>query len=291
MDAYTTNRGAIVNIPALLRDCFHFFTFRSYWEKLHPQVRNFIRYAAFLTLFSLIVFFRKPTEVDFYLTDRVRFFMGDAAGGDGIAEHSRGRSLFRFGDIRDLGDIWNWLETTVVPSVYEQSVPNAFPGDMMGYNVVLGGIRMRQQRIKKITCPSPPGATVRIATACYPPFDADALQKAPFGAVSQYRFYNSADQAYRYSYWGQVGWYPSEGYVIDFGSNHSEALLMLQQLQNDNWLDVSTRALIFEISVYNPSLQTFTLGNLLVEVPAGGGVITSSRWSTERMFQAPSIYT
>jgi hypothetical protein len=36
-----------------------------------------------------------------------------------------------------------------------------------------------------------------------------------------------------------VGWYPSEGYVIDFGSNHSEALLMLQQVElYDNRLRV-----------------------------------------------------
>jgi uncharacterized coiled-coil protein SlyX len=277
----STNRGVWYNVPQLVADVYDRLRPSQYWYKLHIEVRKFIRWAIFALLFTVIIVLKKPTEIDFYLTDRVRFFLGDAP----IDQLPYMPDEVQYRDITTISDIWSWMERTVVPGVYNTTVPNAFEGDMLGYNIVLGGVRMKQQKSRPVSCPAPPDAVISVASVCFLEFDPNNVVTDAFGAVNQYRFYtsNQEGQGFSFSYWGQLGWYPSDGYIVDFGRNISEVYLLMQQLQNDDWLDVSTRSVVVEISIYNPYLMTFSLGSFLMELPPGGGVITTSRWSTQQM--------
>ena len=267
----TTNRGVWYNVPLLLNDAFERLKPAQYWNKLHIEVRRFIRYVIWATLFTVIIVLKKPTEIDFYLTDRVRYFLGDSY----IGQTPYAPDELQYRDINSISDVWTWMEGSVVPTVYNTTVPNAFEGDMLGYNIVLGGIRMKQQKSRPVSCPAPPDAVIAVASVCFLEFDSDNLVTDPFGAVNQYRFYQSSDdgKGFKFKYWGQIDWYPSDGYIVDFGRNMTEVYLLLQQLQNDDWLDVSTRSVVVELSIYNPYLMTFSLGSFLMEMPPGPSFI------------------
>ena len=51
---------------------------------------------------------------------------------------------------------------------------------------------------------------------------------------------------------------------------------MTTELQQKQWLDTLTRALVLEMNVYNPNTNLFSLVSCLVEFTAYGGAVLST---------------
>ena len=81
------------------------------------------------------------------------------------------------------------------------------------------------------------------------------------------------------AHWGQLGSYGGGGYIVDLPINREISLLLLNELEQNNWVDRSTRAVIVEFTVYNANVNLFAFTTLLAEYATNGDCVRST--STE----------
>src|ERR1700722_4139365 len=77
-------------------------------------------------------------------------------------------------------------------------------------------------------------------------------------SISQAFVYQTSEQLDTYPYEGEYGTYNSGGYVYDFRGRLSDLQSNLSQLYQLEWIDEQTRAVIIQMSLYNPNVQMFT---------------------------------
>ncbi|RLN51496.1 hypothetical protein BBJ28_00020870, partial [Nothophytophthora sp. Chile5] len=79
--------------------------------------------------------------------------------------------------------------------------------------------------------------------------------------------------------------FPGSGYVVELGLNASLSRVTLAKLKADRFLDLPTRALIVDFTVYNAYLQLFNIVQLVVEFPASGGAFVQLSDVVLRLFR------
>ena len=91
-----------------------------------------------------------------------------------------------------------------------------------------------------------------------------------------------SEEAYKYRsfvelkttpYWGQMATYGGGGYVANLGITKKQALTVLNELLQNDWVDYYTRAVFVEFTIYNPNINMFAYVNYLLESPATGAII------------------
>ena len=99
-------------------------------------------------------------------------------------------NMFRTGfyDIGEMPDCYDWMQDSLIGSIYQTDIPVA-GGDphenhtkVLGTSFLLGGIRLRQIRMRLAPCTGPPGMNV---TMCIPKYDADLADVMPFGPMNE----------------------------------------------------------------------------------------------------------
>ena len=72
-------------------------------------------------------------------------------------------------------------------------------------------------------------------------------------------FYRSETQREAYSYNSDIRRYSGGGYELKMKGQIAKLKHKLSVLQNNDWIDNRTRALITEFSVYNPQVKQFPI--------------------------------
>ena len=90
--------------------------------------------------------------------------------------------------------------------------------------------------------------------------------------------YMTADSLNGYPYWGHMGMYGGGGYVVRLNQAYEDMIDQFKQLEQENWVDKYTRAVFLEFTVYNPSINLFSISTLLSEFQPSGGVLPSYRF-------------
>ena len=80
-----------------------------------------------------------------------------------------------------------------------------------------------------------------------------------------------------YVYIGEHATYGSGGYIYEFRGKRAEMLANLTELKSLSWLDMHTRAVIIQMSLYNPNVDLFIFVTLLVEFIPTGALYPSIR--------------
>ena len=88
--------------------------------------------------------------------------------------------------------------------------------------------------------------------------------------------YRSAQQLNSSFVVGNHYTYEPGGYVYEFRGRLTDLQGNLSQLRQLNWIDTQTRAVIVQLTLYNPNVQLFTSVHLLAEFLSTGGVETVS---------------
>jgi len=83
---------------------------------------------------------------------------------------------------------------------------------------------------------------------------------------------------------GYVATYPGGGYPQELGTSHSETLTIIQDLKDKGWVDLLTRAIVFEFTLYAPGTDTTSMVAALVEFPLTGGVMASYEIQSQKLF-------
>jgi hypothetical protein len=91
---------------------------------------------------------------------------------------------------------------------------------------------------------------------------------------------------------GRYGTYFGGGYVYKLTADLDKTISDLQILQSTNWIDKSTRAVFFELTLYNPNIDMFCSLQLLFEILPTGQVLPTvnfnavTLWSVGREVMA-----
>ncbi|KAI0242842.1 Polycystin-2 [Lamellibrachia satsuma] len=85
--------------------------------------------------------------------------------------------------------------------------------------------------------------------------------------------------------YGRRGLYGGGGYVADLGTSQRQARSLLRELSIE-WIDVYTRAVFVEFTIYNPNVNLFAFVNLLTEFPATGGLLRHPRVDSFHVYSA-----
>ena len=96
--------------------------------------------------------------------------------------------------------------------------------------------------------------------------------------------YQSPSESRIGGHWGHLNTYNGGGYIADLGGNILDAYSMVKALMNSNWLDRFTRAIFFEVTVFNVNTNLFTSIKVVVEIPTSGGFYVYDFMQTYRLY-------
>ncbi len=97
-------------------------------------------------------------------------------------------------------------------------------------------------------------------------------------SISEAFEYQSSKDLDKYVLVGDYGSYGGDGYVYEFAGRLSSVQNNLSQLHQLGWIDIQTRAVIIQLTLYNPNVQLFTSLTFLAEFLSTGGVHPTSRF-------------
>lgn len=90
--------------------------------------------------------------------------------------------------------------------------------------------------------------------------------------------YRTSEELDTYIYVGEHGKYSSGGYVYEFRGSLNHLRGNLSTLHRLSWIDDRTRAILIQISLYNPNIQMFVSVTLLMEFLSTGSLIPTARF-------------
>ncbi|CAF3988800.1 unnamed protein product [Adineta steineri] len=85
--------------------------------------------------------------------------------------------------------------------------------------------------------------------------------------------YRTGDEFDQYMYVGDLKTYSSGGYIYEYQGRLSDLQSNLSELHRLSWIDSQTRAVIIQLTLYNPNVVLFTSVTFLVEFLSTGSLI------------------
>ena len=168
----------------------------------------------------------------------------------------------------------------------------------------MGWATMRQLRVQSESCRvgKSLGSTFVLCQDDYSFFNEEKRSFVPgWGNLTSQSSNVSIDRAFQYQTSDQLDsdlivgnhhTYSAGGYVYDFRGRLSDLQSNLSQLHQLSWIDDQTRAVLVQLTLYNPNVQLFTSVKLLAEFLPTGGVVTQSSFrpiSFQRNSTSPSL--
>ena len=192
-----------------------------------------------------------------------------------------------------MNQYWAWLQQSFVPNLRAQSWYNGDPPrQLTGFlndksNRLIGWATMRQLRVKPTVC-----RDQRLFSAClldyshsnedtksnYQPGWINETTESYSASIRRAFQYQSGNQLDTYVYLGNHGNYRGGGYVYEFRGSLADLQSNLSMLHRLQWINNQTRAILIELTLYNPNAQLFTSITLIVEILSTGGFFPVARF-------------
>ncbi|XP_070567047.1 polycystin-1-related protein-like [Ptychodera flava] len=187
------------------------------------------------------------------------------------------RTPHPFTGIKSISDFWTWCENDLLDGLYwdtwyNDRVVDEDRGAIMDGSLILLGNQasLRQLRMPSGSC-KVPNQMSGLVDDCRSDYQSPENYRSAYGPNETWLYQESSDIV-RYCKWGRFGYYGGEGYVVILNGSRLAASEQLQLLKEENWIDVNTRVVIVEFTLYNPPTNLFTSITLLLEMPGTGGV-------------------
>jgi hypothetical protein len=87
-----------------------------------------------------------------------------------------------------------------------------------------------------------------------------------------------------FPYWGTITMYSGGGYVANLGYDQVTAYTVVADLHSNGWLDVQTRAVFVEFTVYNANTNLFGILSYFIEFSPSSIVVTTSQYQVARFY-------
>ncbi|WAQ97174.1 PKD2-like protein [Mya arenaria] len=221
-------------------------------------------------------------------------------------ENMKSMFLGKFEKISTMTDYWDWLEGTLLPTLYAAQFHNGtslhkwwdrrclkdFESRRMGI------ARLRQFRIKEDSC-SILGLMEPVIDHCrtdYNWFDDDTKAHLPFWKETSEEnttileertddpfVYQNSYRLKNMPYLATLQTYKGGGYVVNFERSYRRTARNLTRLREQDWLDLRTRAVFLEFTVYNPNANLFASAIMVTEFPATGAAVPRTEFKIFRL--------
>ncbi|CAF3507643.1 unnamed protein product [Rotaria sordida] len=257
--------------------------------KMWAIIRELLAYSSFLWILYVVSYSNRDPNA-FYLMKHLRADLLDVNS-----------ATNDFTKIYNVDQYWNWLSTSFVPHIRASKWYNdAPPINLTGYindktNRILGWSTMRQLRVKPHSC-TVVSSFQNITTSCeagYNIFNEEqhsfnpgwtSIYDPTIGHIGNYSLainkafmFNKSESLDTYTYVGEHATYGGGGYVYEFRGRMSEMLANISLLRQLSWIDMQTRAVIIQMSLYNPNVNLFVFVTILAEFLPTGGIYPSAR--------------
>lgn len=188
-----------------------------------------------------------------------------------------------FKEINTEHHFWQFVENVWVDSIFTpKDISNSTlnrtstrTGNSVLYdNTILGAVTVRQLRVRNQTCVIPEDLRPYI-TDCYGRYSVENRDTNSYGPGNQWTWTND-DMLDGVMYWGLYDTYDGSGYVLSVPPTFQSAVDFFAELRQNKWIDRQTRAVFFDVTLFNANLNIFTVVRLLVEFTHAGGLTTSS---------------
>ena len=140
---------------------------------------------------------------------------------------------------------------------------------------------MRQVRIRSDRC-----STQRIQSVCQDDYQSSNEETRSFQpgwidndtlrwmntSIDRAFQYRSSSDLNAYPYLGDHGRYGGGGYLYECRGRLADLRANLSALHRFSWIDDRTRAVIIQLSFYNPNVQLFTSRFIVTEFLSNGGL-------------------
>ena len=87
-----------------------------------------------------------------------------------------------------------------------------------------------------------------------------------------------------FPYWGTITMYSGGGYVANLGYDHVTAYTVVADLHSNGWIDVQTRAVFVEFTVYNANTNLFGILSYFIEFSPSSAVVTTAQYQVARFY-------
>ncbi|CAG2212605.1 PKD1L2 [Mytilus edulis] len=255
------------------------------------KMETLLREIAIYLLFVLVLFFLSYQQRDSFSYQ--------------MAANLRNYFDNGFTSITTTEGYWKWMDKKLIPAMYASHYANGTEiiqwwdkrctADMVSRRV--GIPRLRQLRIKPDTCSVNQrlGSLINHCRNEYGWTDDDAKDYLPgwvkpdisnLSAVEESKtpwVYRNSFELANAPYLGEISTYKGGGYVAMFERNVERTNELIDHLRKEVWLDVYTRGVFLEFTVYNPNLNLFGSMIMLVEFMQSGGAVTRMEFKIFRL--------
>ncbi|XP_056121756.1 polycystic kidney disease protein 1-like 2 [Rhinichthys klamathensis goyatoka] len=285
----TTCSDGLNGVRLAKRDCTHSFYEPPPSSDIEKIKRNMVKqqkaralimeilvFLGFLWMLLLVAYGQRD-ENGFHLTHHIR------------QSFSNGIS-----DSMNHNDVFSWANSVLLSNLFGK-----YPGFITdGNSKLVGGARLRQVRVTRDSCMI--AKSMRHAVPhCNAPYSWENEDMGSYGpGWEEFNFVNGSEDtvtAWQYQsqstlkavpVWGMIALYRGGGYVMDLGSDRQNASRKLQYLFDSTWLDVYTRAVFAEFTVYNANVNLFCIVTLILESTAVGAFQFRSVVQSVRLYQS-----
>jgi len=212
-----------------------------------------------------------------------------------------------FEKVRNETRFWNWTRSVMIPELkigedYAGKKPRGKEKNFIQDRVhlLLGNGIMRQVRIREKNTCRVPKVMKNVTRDCHKfaniiyeenrdfglGWDPTLATKRPFN-LKEYR-YRSASSLDSYPFWGDISWYGGGGYVLDLKGSRARLISEMTRLQNNGWIDKTTRAVFIEFSLFNAQVNLFAGCTIVAEFSPDGGIIPFFKFEPIRLLNYSS---
>ncbi|XP_041917756.1 polycystic kidney disease protein 1-like 2 isoform X1 [Alosa sapidissima] len=244
-------------------------------QKVFALIREILIYMGFMWMLLLVAYSQRDPNA-FYLTRHIQ-----QSFSSGITDSMSHKEVF------------TWANTSLLNNIFGQ-----YPGFITdGNSKLIGNARLRQVRVQKDSCRIARSMELSV-TDCHAPYSWEIEDRGSYGpGWNRTRDTNTSQAAASWQYlsqsrlrahpiWGNVALYRGGGFVVELGPDLTNATSALQYLFDNRWLDVYTRAIFAEFTVYNANINLFCIATLMLETTAVGAFQYRSEIQTVRLYQS-----
>ncbi|KAL0237712.1 hypothetical protein GEMRC1_012186 [Eukaryota sp. GEM-RC1] len=248
------------------------------------SVTSLLIYILFLFVFCIAFFLQRPSASSYFFTDGLRDILLKTEIDFNLEPHPK-----VFYELYTVTDIWNYLRSVFVNTVFVDTFPNGDPLPhnktyryVHNYNRLIGPARLRTMRVVPDSCPIPKQFH-SMFDHCFDDLLPENEETQCFGPECMWTW-NSTRELDGYSFLGFLNRYGGSGYNIELPANLTQAKSTLDFLFENNFIDFQTRVLFLDFTVYNSALNLFAITRLAFELAASGKVYTSATFRVLKLF-------
>ncbi|KAL6468941.1 hypothetical protein MHYP_G00224650 [Metynnis hypsauchen] len=245
-------------------------------QKVFALIREILIYVGFLWMLLLVTYGQRDPNA-YLLTQHIQ-----QSFSNGISDSMNHK------------DVFTWANNTLLRNLFGRH-----PGFITdGNSKLVGNARLRQVRVQKGSCRT--ASSMRCSVPdCHAPYSWEVEDMGSYGPGWNHSIdanmskmlltpwqYQTQSRLRAHPVWGGVALYRGGGFVVDLGPNRENASSLLQYLFDNIWLDVYTRAIFVEFTVYNANVNLFCIVTLMFETAAVGAFQYRSELQSVRLYQS-----